>query len=194
MSDHSETSGTKLDPSSKLHAALAHIRAGWHVFPIPPNSKKPHRNEQEGPIRFGVTSASNSETQVRAWWSQWPDANIAGTGFLVLDCDIKPAEDDKPAINGLDNLAVWCLEREIDLPETLEFRSQGGGVHKVYAADMAQPFGQGDVTEGVNVRAPHMGYILLPGSTIDGREYQVLARRPVASAPAEIEAASAVGK
>lgn len=75
---------------SLLYYALRYAtRYGWRVFPL--NGKEPL-------ISGGHQSATTDTDQIRAWWDQWPDANIgiacdSEHGPIVIDIDApKPHE------------------------------------------------------------------------------------------------------
>ncbi len=62
---------------------------GFRVFPLKPRTKTPA-------IRKWQERATTSSTQIRRWWTKWPDANIAiatGQGLVVLDIDSDEALD-----------------------------------------------------------------------------------------------------
>ena len=70
---------------TKLETALEYIERGWSVIPIA-SAKRPAIKWKEYQTRIA------SEDEVTAWWTQWPDADIAlvtGTisGLVVVDCD-----------------------------------------------------------------------------------------------------------
>lgn len=67
-----------------LDVALDCARRGWYVFPCWPHSKRPM-------TAHGFKDASNNEADIRQWWKNQPDANVAiATGpskLLVVDVD-----------------------------------------------------------------------------------------------------------
>ena len=66
-----------------LASALRYAGRGWPVFPLRPGAKTPL-------TQTGFKEAVTDEAQVRAWWKQWPSANIGlatGHAFDVLDID-----------------------------------------------------------------------------------------------------------
>ena len=68
-----------------LTAALEYLEKGFYIFPLKPKSKAPLTSN-------GFKGASNSPEQIRAWWAQYPDANIGVatgqiSGIFVLDID-----------------------------------------------------------------------------------------------------------
>lgn len=83
-----------VDDSTSMHpgllqAALDHATEGWRVFPLRPQSKVPR-------IKGWRTKATTDCTQIRRWWTQWPDSGIGGaTGypFIVADVDDESVYD-----------------------------------------------------------------------------------------------------
>lgn len=68
-----------------LRAALGYAAQGLHVIPLKPRDKVPL-------TAHGGKDATTDPAQIRAWWTQWPDANIGiatgkVSGFWVLDLD-----------------------------------------------------------------------------------------------------------
>lgn len=77
--------------NSLFEAALAYAEQGLYIFPVRPNRKEPL-------IAGGFKNASNQITQIKEWWSKWPDANIGlVTGkinnLFVVDVDGVYPED-----------------------------------------------------------------------------------------------------
>ena len=84
---------------SLLDAALSYAACGWQVFPChTPTGAGCSCRRACGRIgkhprtRNGLKDATTSQTTIRQWWKQWPQANIAvatGTvsGLVVLDED-----------------------------------------------------------------------------------------------------------
>lgn len=120
--------------------------------------------------------ATQDPQQIRKWWTQWPDANIGGAtnAFVVVDIDPR---------NGGDDTFAGLLAVEYDFPETATTRTQGGGRHLIYVApDGPLKGGNHKLGQGVDVKAAG-AYVLMPGSTIDGRMYARENARPPAFAP-----------
>ena len=160
--------------TGKLTAALAWASRGLKVFPLQANSKLP--------FEMGWTLSATTDPEViRAWWTDpltgaERDHNV---GFLtshhvVLDVDVKAG---KP---GLDTFLVR-LGMSFD---TLVTRTPTGGFH-CYCQGIGREVGQSPIGPGVDVRSHH-GYVVAPGSTIDGVAYELKIDLPVAEFPVEL--------
>ena len=144
-----------------LEEAIRLVRLGFWVFPCARADKVPV-------VRW-KTLASNSEHQVRAWWDDEPEWNLAvacgPSGLMVLDLD------------GGEGIDSWlALVAEHGEPQTTMVRT-GGGIHVWFRAA-----GQTNIRNsvrriaaGVDVRAAG-GYVVAPPSLhITGRRYTWLA-------------------
>lgn len=146
----------------KLDAALDAASRGFRVFPISPGSKKPPKD-----FPWKERATTDAAT-IRGWWAEVPDYNIgiaAGHGLLVVDADTK---DGKPGLDSLDMLDM------LGLPAGLRVATPSGGVH-VYLAAGSHRNRVGSVPghPGIDIRSDG-GYVLGPGSTIDGKPYRIL--------------------
>jgi hypothetical protein len=120
--------------------------------------------------------ATQDPKQVRELWTQYPDANIGGAtnDFIVVDIDNR---------NGGDETFAGLLAVEYDFPETATTRTQGGGRHLIYVApDGPLKGGNHKLGNGIDVKAAG-GYVLMPGSAIEGRQYAREDARPPVFAP-----------
>ena len=149
----------------KVQSALALASAGFSVFPITPNTKVPRA---ELPWKEAATTDTD---KIERWWRENPEYNIgvaAGKGLLVLDVDTK---HDK---QGLDSLAMLDM---LGLPESVRVKTPSGGLHIYLKSD--QPFSNrvGTIAgyPGLDIRTDG-GYVLGPGSTINGKPYSVIGR------------------
>ncbi len=133
--------------TNKMQAAIYYANLGWRIFPLTPGSKIPLFKES------WVDYASNNPNTVRAWWTAYPDANIACVTdqFTVIDVDRKPGKPDGWLQVGafLDQETPWAT-------------TANGGYHFLYK-DPGVPLRS---LPGVDVlRGNH--YFLLPPSTLD---------------------------
>lgn len=154
----------------KLEAALAWAARGYRVFPCVPNAKRPL-------LEDWPALATTDENTIRAWWFQHPDANIgmAGTGLVVLDLDEK---NGRTGVQDFYNLGLDF--------DTLTVATPSGGYH-VYYAGPPTANSAGKLGHGIDTRGPG-GYVLAPGSSIDGAEYAIVYDKPVASVPPSVMA------
>lgn len=145
---------------SKLQAALAWAARGFPVFPLLPNSKKPAHSTS-----WHEVASTNPDT-VREMWIDpvlrtEMDYNIGMdcTGRVVYDVDVK---DGKDGYNNYVSMGgSW---------DSLVVRTPSRGYHVYFdGPDSANV----DLISGVNVRSHH-GFVVAPGSIIDGVAYEVI--------------------
>jgi putative DNA primase/helicase len=147
------------DAGTLLDAALGCARRGLAVFPCHWAGER-----RKGPvIERGLLAATRDETQIRDWWRRWPNALIGiptgcGTGFVVLDVDIKGA------VNGFDTLAELGFGI---LPDTPMVHTASGGLHLYFRApdnpeirNTAGAKGRG-IGHGLDWRG-RGGYVIVP--------------------------------
>lgn len=158
---------------AKVDAALAWAARGYRVFPCIPNTKRPLFEEWQH-------VASTDPFSIRAWWglNGDPEANIGVCldNKLVLDLDMK---DGREGVSDFYKLNLTF--------DTLTVATPSGGFHVYYEAPPTAN-SAGKLGPGIDTRGPH-GYVLAPGSTIEGREYAIVYDRPLAAAPERIVAA-----
>lgn len=158
--------------------AVALAKQGRRVFPLVPNGKTPAVEEWK-------SQASSDPERVHRFWSEALsgeplDYNIGiatGDGVFVIDVDNKDGK------NG--SLSLESLElRNSDLPVTLTVRTPTGGNHVYLAAPPGAyiPNSASKIGEGLDIRGDG-GYVVGPGSTIDGKRYECVVSAPTASAP-----------
>lgn len=145
---------------SKLQAALAWASRGFPVFPLIENAKLP---------LFGDTwyeTATTDEATIRAYWTDpvlrtEHDYNIGMdcTGRIVVDIDVK---------NGKDGYNQYMqLGGSFD---TLVVQTPTGGYHCYFEGPDAANV---NIAKDIEIRSHH-GYVVAPGSTIDGVPYAVV--------------------
>jgi putative DNA primase/helicase len=162
-------------------AALAYARRGWPVFPCRLDNKQPL-------VKHWPRVASRDEVQIRDWWRRWPRALIgvptgrSGAGFVVLDIDVKRADQ-----NGFDTLAE--LGHAV-LPDTPMVHTRSGGLHVYFdpgersIRNTAGAKGRG-IGRGLDIRGDG-GYVIVPspGSGYRWDPVYKLDDVPLAPAPA----------
>lgn len=155
----------------KLAAALAWAARGFRVFPLAPNSKDP-------PGFPWTEDATTDPEKIKMWW--WDpvleaerDHNIGclTSNLIVADVDVKDGRD------GLDT----ALSLDLDF-ETLTVRTPSRGFHLYYQPLPDRRTGQSPIAEGIDTRSFN-GFVVAPGSTIDGVAYEVCEDLPLAPFP-----------
>lgn len=158
--------------------AVALAKQGRRVFPLVPNGKTPAVEEWK-------SQASSDPERVHRFWSEALSGDplgynigiATGDGVFVIDVDNKDGK------NG--SLSLESLElRNSDLPTTLTVSTPTGGNHVYLAAPPGAyiPNSASKLGEGLDIRGDG-GYVVGPGSVIDGKHYEVLVDAPTASAP-----------
>ena len=158
-------------PSSGLAAAaLRYAASGWPVFPCRPDGT-PEPDWKAPLTAHGFRDATADQAVVQAWWSRWPDANVAlatgEPGPDVLDVDIKPGGDGFAALRALRDAGVLAGALAL-------VRTRSGGLHVYYRG----------TSQGCHALPRHHldfkaagGYVLAPPSRVGGRPYELLDHR-----------------
>lgn len=160
----------------KLAPGLA--TAGFRVFPLVPNDKKPAIDDWK-------QQASDAPDRIHRFWSEALsgdplDYNIGiatGSGLIVLDVDNKDGKNGSAALERLE----LCNS---DLPATFTVNTPTGGEHLYFRLppDVYAPNSASKLGDGLDIRGDG-GYVAGPWSEIEGRFYEVSQNRPIAAAP-----------
>ncbi len=146
-----------------LAAALAWAARGFRVFPLEEGTKDRF-------VELGwITNATTDPLIIRSWWTD-PVTGVERnynigcltTEWIVIDIDTKGGK------RGLQTMVELALEFD-----TLTVATPGGGYHLYYRTLKGRVTGQSPLGRDVDVRS-HNGYVVAPGSIIDGREYKVV--------------------
>jgi KaiC/GvpD/RAD55 family RecA-like ATPase len=169
-------------------AALIYIEAGFSIIPlhwIAKNKCSCGRGDCASPAKHPVTQhglkdASNNPDQVKAWWKQYPKANIgvctgqASNGLTVIDFDLQKFDLQK----GTDSIPLG-------LPVTLEVAT-GNGFHLWFKSDQEIRNSAGKLGQGIDVRG-WGGYVVAPPSIHhSGRIYTFANQNSILDFPPEI--------
>ena len=122
------------------------------IFPLAPRKKRPL---QDG----GFYNATTDVDKIKAYWKQWPDANIGirPIGFIILDID-----NHDPNKNGFETIKEWEQENE-PLPITPTVLTGSGGEQRYFKTDNPLLTKGENIGPGIDYRGS-LGYGILPPS------------------------------
>lgn len=176
--DVSTDIGAAMRPATWREQAVVLATAGFRVFPLKPGQKIPA-------FAGWQDQATSNPERARDLWSEALsgdplDFNIGiatGAGLLVLDVDNK---DGKHGSNSVEALEL----RNDDLPPTLAVITPTGGEHRYFrvSSESWVRNSVGALGEGIDIKGDG-GYVVAPGSVIDGVPYVVADDAPIATAP-----------
>lgn len=147
---------TKLEYAKKL------AKMGFKVFPLRENDKRPLFNGN------AQTQGMTDLNKVRDTWTRYPNANIGiatGKGLTVIDVDTIASH----GVDGESSMLKYQVENGFINP-TLEVTTPTGGKHYYYLTDNEYS-NKASILPGVDVRGLG-GYVVGPGSTINGTLYE----------------------
>ena len=156
----------RVEASPFMEVALRWCARGFSVVPIQPGSKLPL-------IKWrALIDTPLTEGQIREIWQQHPTANIgvipASGKMLVVDADVYKSSEV------IQNFADTILDYGVDLPGGVVADTANGGVH----VWLAWPPGVDHCKSaadalgvGIDVKSSG-GYVLVPGSVVNGRRYR----------------------
>ncbi len=167
---------------NKGRIALEAAQLGFYVLPLQATGKSPKIPQNQG--GQGYKDATRDETQVKACWAKYPNANIGvrvGVGpdptkLLVIDEDNKGGKNGSKVLDKIETRLGVSLPKDVtvstpNLGFHYYFRYPEEFVDELLHADLGMALGFG---EGVEIKAK--GYVLLPGSHISGGNVKV--KRP----------------
>lgn len=135
---------------------------GFKVFQLRENAKTPLFKGS------AQTQGTTDLNQVHDIWTRYPNANIGiatGNGLTVIDVDTIASH----GVDGENSMLVYQIQNGF-INETLEVTTPTGGKHYYYLTDNEYSNKAG-ILPGVDVRGLG-GYVVGPGSTINGTLYE----------------------
>lgn len=157
---------------------------GWHVFPVPPGSKKSHKSaEYSNGRNWGMT---NDPAEIRRDFRHWP---LAGIGIPTgADNKIWVTEADTPKGHGVDGISAMKAleEKHGPLPTTLQAISPSGSIHWYWRwPDNGTVIANSSsaIAKGVDVRGEGGMVVAPPTVKPDVGRYRWLNNNPIADAP-----------
>lgn len=146
-------------PSEAFATACA--SRGWRILPL-------KRNEKIPAMKAWPKNATKDLDRIQEWWAMNPQQGygiVTGKeSCIVLDVDVKKGQP------GLESLASIFTDEE--LASFVIAETPTGGKHIYFAADPVLRNAQGFLP-GLDIRG-NGGYIIGPGTTIDGKEYRLV--------------------
>jgi len=165
--------------SERLKQALAIAEVGFKIFPVAPNSRRPYLDKPWKEL------ATDNPDLIEFWFNEYPDINYGvwpGDQYVILDLDIK---DGKEGVsNFLDIEENFDKEQHVT-DNTFTVKTSTGGLHYYLKTDEACSNAH-DFPKGIDVRGAG-GYVVGPGSVIDGAEYEVVKDTDIKTAPAWVK-------
>lgn len=160
-----------------LTEALKLAELGFYVFPLIPNGKIPA-------IGGWPQKATRDANTIRAYWEKHPSHNIGiftekfrdNQSLIVIDVDVK---DGKRGLESMDALELLYDS----LPSTFVSFTPSGGRHCIYVTDTPTKSGVNVLGDGLDIRSAG-GFIVAPGSVIDGKPYVGYYNLPFTTVPA----------
>ncbi|MEN8650373.1 bifunctional DNA primase/polymerase [Streptomyces sp. 21So2-11] len=179
-----------------LRAALAAAEHGWPVFPLRPGDKRPALHKEASCPRTGVCAgghrkweqrATTNPARIRTAWERRPfNVGLATgpAGLVVVDLDMPKDKDSADTPCGVTTFKALCERAGQPVPTTFRARTASGGRHLYFTAPATVRLGNsaGKLAPLVDTRA-WGGYVVAPGSVVQGSAYEVLDTSPVAELP-----------
>lgn len=177
---------------SLLAYAVRAVRRGFHVFPVQPGEKTPHKLRPDRPylIRWSEET-TNSLDRVVEIWACSPRANIGiackPSRILVVDCDVPKSSDGRDGFDCYLDMCVRYGGDPADWCDTYSVRTGSGGLHLYYWWPDGVHATQASPVKGVvDIRCnggQHGGYVLAAGSITDSGPYAEEYGAPIRVAP-----------
>ena len=146
---------------------------GMHLFPLTAGSKVPLKGTN------GQDDATDNPATLARWAEQYPTANAgihcAPSGLYVVDVDCGGTK-----VGG----ASWdALVLEHGHVETFTVRTPSGGLHFYYAMPPGDALTNTANKLGQHIDTRGNGYVVAPGSIVNGTAYEVVTDAPIAELP-----------
>lgn len=158
-----------------LEQALAYAALGYSVIPCRPGTKRP---AIETWMEYQVRHAT--EDEIRQWWGEWPDANVAIVTGAISNLTVIDVDGD---------VGLASMRTIIDQISLTQVIKTPHGWHLYYEYNPLTHTGVGFLP-GIDLRADG-GYVIAPPSVVDGQPYWVRSDRlivPLTTLPEEFTA------
>ncbi|MET7366212.1 bifunctional DNA primase/polymerase [Streptomyces sp. NPDC005566] len=179
-----------------LTAALDAAERDWAVFPLRPGGKPPALHGEASCPRTGDCAVGHRKWEQRAttdpdrihraWAAGRFNIGIATgpSGLIVVDLDMPKPNSSADTPCGVTTFKALCERAGQTVPTTYRVRTASGGEHRYFTAPVGIRLGNtaGFLAPPIDTRA-WGGYVVAPGSTVNGGAYEVLDSAPVAPLP-----------
>ncbi|MFI6030810.1 bifunctional DNA primase/polymerase [Amycolatopsis magusensis] len=173
------------EPNVAVPDPAAVIERGLAVFPLPPGSKVAPKGWQR--------TVTRDLDHVRASWPAGANIGVAcrASNIVGIDLDRHTGGGANAGVDGVEVFAALCARWGMKWPVMLETRTAGGGRHLLLRAPRglivrSVSGGTSRLGPGIDIRGPGLtlgGYLVGPGSVVDGRDYAVEVDAPIALLP-----------
>ncbi|MFD6278750.1 bifunctional DNA primase/polymerase [Streptomyces sp. NPDC060209] len=182
--------------SALLSAALDAAARGWTVFPLRPGGKPPALHGEAlcprtgdcttGHRKWEQRATTDPDRIHRAWSAGRFNVGIATgpSGLVVVDLDMPKQKSSTGTPGGVTTFGALCERAGQAVPTTYRTRTASSGEHLYFTASDSIRLGNtaGFLAPSIDTRA-WGGYVVAPGSTVNGRAYEVIDPAPVAAMP-----------
>lgn len=182
---------TSVSGKTRLQEALDHVEMGFKVLGTwgtdpdgtclcPKRASCPHPGKH--PLHAkGFLEATDDPDLIEKWLTQGPAHNYGivwpAGGEIVVILDV----DGPDWVDRITDLKV----KYGPLPPTKTTRTPSGGLHLFYRWPKGVPVPPGNELHGFVARFPWKGYVIGPGSAINGKVYTMAGPREMATLPVE---------
>ncbi|MFB6947624.1 bifunctional DNA primase/polymerase [Streptomyces sp. NPDC060286] len=179
-----------------LSAALDAAARGWAVFPLRPGGKPPALHGEAscpgtedcttGHRKWEQRATTDPDRIHRAWAAGQFNIGVATgpSGLVVVDLDMPKPNSSKGTPCGVTTFKALCERTGQEVPATYRVRTASGGEHLYFTAPDGIRLGNtaGFLAPPIDTRA-WGGYVVAPGSIVNGHAYEVLDPAPVLPLP-----------
>jgi hypothetical protein len=172
----STSASADLGPDGAEVAGLVAHR-GLAVFPLPPGGRRPDRPGWQD-------RCLTDPEEVRRVWVPGDNVGVGCRASRVLALDL-----DRDRVDGVETFRALCATHGQPWPLTLTTRTAHHGLHLFFRAQSGSvyaPASRGVLGPGIDIRGPGRrtgGYLIGPGSVVDGRRYRITRDVPIAALP-----------
>ncbi|WP_030918096.1 bifunctional DNA primase/polymerase [Streptomyces sp. NRRL B-24720] len=182
--------------SALLSAALEAAARGWAVFPLRPGGKPPALHGEASCLGTGDCTTGHRKWEQRAttdpdrihraWSAGRFNIGIATgpSGLVVVDLDLSKLNSSADTPCGVTTFKALCERTGQAVPSTYRVRTASGGEHLYFTAPDSIRLANtaGLLAPSIDTRA-WGGYVVAPGSAVNGHAYEVLDDLPVVALP-----------